>query len=100
MKGGDVVKDGMLRIEEVAVLLDCSINTINSWYRFRAQNPDNEYAKILPDYVQEGGKTGIRLWKRSDIPKFVEFQIKRPVGRAGVMGTVTQKYVKHTNGGK
>ena len=87
------MKDGLLRVEEVALILNCSVNTINAWYRFRSQEPDNEYAKMLPDYIKAGGQTTVRLWKQSDIPKLLEFQHKRPIGRNGVMGKVTQKYV-------
>ena len=89
------MKNGMLRVEEVAIILQCSVNTINSWYRFRAANPDDEYAKMLPNYTQADSRTSARLWKQTDIPKLLEFKHKRPIGRNGVMGSVTQKYVKH-----
>lgn len=84
-----------LRVEEVAIILGCSINTINSWYRFKAHEPDNEFAKMLPEFEREGNnKRGKRLWKQADIKKFVEFQKSRPIGRNGVMGDITQRYVK------
>lgn len=87
-------KEQALRIEEVAIILGVSTNTINYWYRFKAQNPDNEYAKLLPDYHQDGGEKSPRYWKQNDIPKFIQFQEKIPKGRGGIMGAVTQKYVK------
>lgn len=83
---------GMLRIEEVAAILHCSINTVNSWYRFRRSCPDDKYAKMLPDYVQEGGRTSARYWHSDDMWKFVQFRSQLPIGRNGVMGEVTQKY--------
>ena len=85
----------MLRVEEVAIILQVSVNTINAWYRFRAQEPDNEFAKMLPDFVREGtSERSARLWKQADIKKFLKFQECRPMGRNGVMGKVTQKYIK------
>lgn len=83
-----------LKIEEVAIFVGVSVNTINSWYRFKRQNPDNEYAKMIPDYTQEGGDRSIRYWNEKDIDKLIDFKNKRPTGRNGVMGIVTQKYVK------
>lgn len=91
---------GMLRIEEVAAILHCSINTVNSWYRFRRQFPDDEYAKLLPDYVQEKGRTSARYWKSDDLWKFAEFRSKLPIGRNGVMGEITQKYTTRKGGKK
>lgn len=87
------MSNSKLRVEEVAIILGCSINTINAWYRFKAQEPDNEYAKMLPEFTREGER-GMRLWKQADIKKLVEFQKSRPIGRNGVMGDITQKYVK------
>ena len=80
-----------LRIEEVALFLGVSVETINIWYRFKNQHPDNEYAKLLPSFEKEG-KT--RYWKQKDIPKLMKFKETRPMGRNGAMGTITQKYVK------
>lgn len=85
----------LLRIEEVAVILGVSINTINFWYRFKRENPDNEQAQLLPDYIQDDNKTSPRYWRQKDIEKFIQYQETMPRGRKGIMGTVTQKYVKH-----
>lgn len=81
----------LLRIEEVAVTLGCSSKSINNWYWFRRENPDNEYAKMLPDYVQEGSRQ-TRFWRESDIPKLKEFKQSLPQGRGGIMGCITQRY--------
>jgi len=83
----------MLRVEEVAVLLNVSTKTINNWYWFKRENPDNPLSKLLPDYEQTR-PTGARLWKFSDLDKFGEFRDNVVVGRKGVMGNVTQKYVQ------
>lgn len=84
-----------LRIEEVASILGCSINTIENWYRFKRYNPDNEYVKILPEPIRlnESPKAA-RYWKQSDIYKFIEFRNAIPKGRNGLMGSITQKYIK------
>ena len=83
-----------LRIEEVALFLEVSVETINIWYRFKKAHPDNEYAKLLPDYFKDGGT---RYWTQQDVAKLAEFKQKRPMGRNGAMGTITQKYVKKEN---
>ena len=86
-----------LRIEEVAISIGVSVNTINSWYRFKRQNPNDKFAKMLPDYKQDGGERSVRYWDESDIDKLMAFKDAKPVGRNGVMGIVTQKYVKKEN---
>lgn len=86
-----------LRIEEVALFVGVSVNTINAWYRFKRQDPDNEYAKLLPNYKQDGGDRSIRYWTSEDVEKLLEFKQKRPIGKNGVMGIITQKYVKKEN---
>lgn len=80
----------MLRIEEVALLVGVSSQTLNIWYRWRKHNPDNEYAKMLPDYEQSG-KRQMRLWRQSDIWALVEFKNAIPHGRYGILGDVTQR---------
>lgn len=80
-----------LRIEEVALFLGVSVETINIWYRFKNQHPDNEYAQLLPEFVKVNGT---RYWTQEDISKLMDFKEKRPMGRNGAMGAITQKYVK------
>ena len=82
-----------LSIEEVAVACKVSVQTINNWYKFKKENPNSEYARLIPEYVVIGGH-GQRFWNSSDIPALIEFKQKRPNGCKGVMGSVTQKYVK------
>lgn len=82
-----------LRIEEVALRIGSSVQTINYWYRWKKLNPENEYAKLLPDYVQDGANQ-TRYWNSEDIWKLIEFKQKLPHGRKGILGDVTQKYRK------
>lgn len=84
----------LLKIEEVAILIGSSVQTINMWYRFKRSEPENEYAKMLPDYIQKGGLRSTRYWTQKDIYKLIEFKQSIPLGRNGVLGTITQKYVK------
>ena len=86
-------KDRLLKIEEVAVMLNCSVKTINNWYSFKRTQPDHELSKLLPDFIQEGVRQ-TRYWKESDLWKLAEFQAKLPIGRNGIMGCVTQVYAK------
>ena len=86
----------MLRLEELAVLIGVSGKTINNWYMFKKKFPDNEYVKILPDFIQQGNRQ-TRYWKESDVAKLLMFKRSIPTGRNGVMGAVTQKYLKKKN---
>ena len=89
------MKENRLKIAEVATLLECSVNTIESWYRFKRSNPTNKYAMMLPEpYKKDDALRATRYWKQSDIYKLIEFKTSIPRGKNGVMGCVTQKYVK------
>lgn len=85
--------DKLLNIQEVAVLINSSVPTISSWYRWKRLHPDHDLAKMLPDFERHGAHRA-RYWKYGDIWKMVEFKRTIPQGRNGVMGDVTQKYVK------
>lgn len=85
------MEERLLKIEEVAVKIGSSCKSINNWYWFKRENPDNEYAKMLPEYIQYGARQ-TRYWKEEDIPKLIEFKQSIPQGRNGIMGSITQKY--------
>lgn len=94
MNGGKCMQEErLLKLEEVALRVDVSFKTINNWYMFRKQNPDNEYAKMLPDFIQSGARQ-TRYWRESDIWKLIEFKQAIPQGRNGIMGDITQKYYR------
>lgn len=82
-----------LRIEEVAMLIGSSVQSINTWYRFKKWNPDNEACKLLPEFEQSGSRQ-TRYWNSNDVWKLIEFKNSIPHGRNGIMGSVTQKYCK------
>lgn len=84
----------LLRIEEVALLVDSSTQTINNWYRWKRLHPEHPLAKILPDYTQSGERQK-RFWKKSDIWAITEFKNSIPHGRNGVLGDVTQKHTRY-----
>lgn len=83
----------LLTIEEVAVSVGVSVQTINIWYRWKKQNPEHERAKMLPDFIQAKQRQ-VRFWEPQDVMKLIEFKNSVTTGRNGIMGTVTQKYVK------
>ena len=83
----------LLKIEEVAVLVGVSVQTVNNWYLFKRNEPNSELAKMLPDYEQ-GGVRKVRLWDKSDIQKLIEFKRLIPRGCKGAMGNTTQRYVR------
>ena len=84
----------LLRIEEVALLVGVSTQTLNIWYRWKKHNPENEYAKMLPEFQQSGPRQ-MRLWKRSDIWALVEFKNSIPHGCKGILGDITQRKYKY-----
>ena len=86
-------KDKLLRAEEVALMIGKSSKTINTWYSFKKQFPDNKYAKMLPEYEQATSRS-IRLWHSTDIHKLKEFANIIKTGRNGFLGPVTHKKEK------
>ena len=79
-----------LTIVEVAVLLGVSTRSIENWYMFKRKVPDNEYAKILPDFEQNGSRQ-TRYWKLSDVEQLKKFRDIIPHGKDGIMGIITNK---------
>ena len=86
-------EERLLKLEEVAILIGSSGKSINNWYWFKRENPDNEYAQMLPDFIQNGERQ-TRYWRESDIWKLIEFKNAIPQGRNGIMGSITQRYYK------
>lgn len=87
-------KDDLLTVEQVVVLVGCSFNTINYWYRWKRENPEHELAQLLPDPIKKSER-GTRYWKYSDIEKLSEFKHSIPKGRyGGILASVTQRYIK------
>lgn len=82
-----------LNATEVSLLVGCSVPTLNYWYRFKKENPDNHLAKMLPEFSQQGGRQ-TRYWHQDDVFKIIEFKNSIPKGRNGILGSVTQKYIK------
>lgn len=79
-----------VRIEEVALLIGVSSQTLNNWYRWKRLHPEHDLAKLLPEYEQSSPRQ-VRLWDRADIWQLVEFKNTIPRGRNGVLGEITQK---------
>ena len=92
-------KEVMLSATEVCVLVGCSIYTLNYWYDFKAKNPDNELAQLLPEF-ESACTRGKRHWRQSDVGRILEFKSRLPHGRNGILGSVTQKYAKKKGGAK
>lgn len=77
----------MMRVEEVAMRIGVSTQTLNRWYRFKKKNPDAEFTKNLPDYSFEPIPCGVvRVWSEEDVYKLVQFKANIKAGRTGKMG--------------
>lgn len=85
--------EGYIKIEELAMRIDSSVQTINNWYKWKRENPDNELASLLPEYIQEGNRQ-TRYWNTKDIWKFIEFKTAIVHGRNGIMGQFRRKKEK------
>ena len=50
-KGGSKMsqEQRLLDANYVAFLVGISVETLDNWYKFKRQNPDNEYAQLLPN---------------------------------------------------
>ena len=85
-------KEKLLKVEEVALLVGCSAKTVNSWYYFKRDNPENEYAKMLPEFELRPNEHNLqtRFWKQSDIWRLIQFKESIPKGRNGILGNITQ----------
>lgn len=83
----------LLNANEVCALIGTSIYSLDQWYKFKRLYPDNQYAQILPDIIRLPGSKN-RFWNREDIYKLIEFKATIPHGRNGILGDVTQKYVR------
>ncbi len=95
----DSGENRVIRIEEMAMLIGSSVPTISSWYRWKNQNPEHEAAKRLPDFFRVGPH-GARCWHESDVQALKGFKASIKQGRDGLMGSVTQKYVKNSKWSK
>lgn len=76
-----------MRIEEVAMKIGTSSQTLNKWYRFKKAHPEDEAIQKLPDYemvVTSSGK--VRHWTEDDVKKLMEFKDSIIIGRRGKMG--------------
>ena len=80
----------LLNATQTAAKVGISINTLNTWYRFKVMYPNNKYSKILPNYSQKGERQ-TRYWKESDIQKLIEFQKTIPKGRSGILSAVRKE---------
>ena len=81
-------EERLLKATEVAFILGIAPKTLEVWYMFKRKHPDNDYAKMLPDYIQERER-GQRFWKESDVAKIKAFQDAKPKGKNGLFGDIT-----------
>lgn len=81
----------LLNATNVAVLVGVTVPTLTSWYKWKELNPDHELAKFLPDYTKI---SHVRYWERDAVESLLKFKEAKPMGRNGILGEVTQKYVK------
>lgn len=89
------MEERLINVQEVAYRVGCSIQTISGYYKFKNENPNNEYSLMLPDFVRQGNRN-TRYWRESDVAAIIRFRNSIPQGRNGALGSVTQRYVNGT----
>ena len=90
------MENTVLRAEKVAAKVGISTKTLNAWYVYKQNNPENELFQALPDYTRD--EHNCRLWNKDDISKIVRFKKQLPRGRKGVMGKYAGKGTGRENG--
>lgn len=85
------MEEKLLNLNEIALLVGVSTQTINSWYKWKKLHPEHELTKLIPDFTRIGNRN-TRYWKQADAWQLIEFRSSIPQGRNGIMGDVTQRY--------
>ena len=78
-----------MKIEEVAVRIGVSVQTINRWYKFKKENPNDELSKMLPDFTKTKKPCTcgfVREWAEQDLYQLIKFRSMINLGRTGKMG--------------
>lgn len=83
----------LLNANETALMVGISVQTLASWYRWKALHPDHQLAALLPDFTRIGNRR-TRYWTQENIWSLIEFRQSIPRGKNGIMGDVTQMYCK------
>lgn len=86
-------KTNLLNAIQVSLLVETTVPTLNMWYKWKKLNPKHELAELLPVPTIQGKKR-TRYWKTEDVESLIKFKQSLPKGRNGILGEVTQKYVK------
>ena len=85
-----------MKIEEVAMRIGVSVQTLNRWYKFKRENPKDAVSKALPAYKKVKTKSGfVRIWSDEDVWKLTEFRSLVNTGRNGKMGKYKGKGTKN-----
>lgn len=97
------MEERMIKIGEVAFVLDVNQFTVERWYKFKKENPDNEYAKLLPEptRVKNAKNRWVRMWKESDLALLEQFKNAIVPGTKGFMKSqFIYQYQKEKKDGK
>ncbi len=85
-----------LKIEQVATMLGVSAQTLNRWYKFKKQNPNDEISVLLPDYTKVKTTRGwVRIWQPETLWALTQVKSTIRSGRTGQMGKYHGKGTKN-----
>ena len=79
----------LFTMDETAVAVGVTRQTVYNWYKFKEKEPNSDYVKFLPEPITIGRQ---KFWSKSDIDSLMRYKKALPKGRNGVMGRVTQCY--------
>ena len=68
-----------IKVTGLAMMLNCSAESINNWYSWKEKNSKHELAKLLPDFKIINNT---RYWKNEDVYKIAEFVSLLPKGNS------------------
>ena len=83
----------LLNVDDVCDELGITTATLANWYKFKTENPEAEICNLLPEIIRIGPRNA-RFWRVEDLDRLKTFRDEMPRGRRGIMGSVTQRYIR------
>ena len=80
------MKDGLYNVTEVTEIVGITTPTLESWLRFKHEQPEHELSMLLPEPKRVGPRKA-RYWTKEEVRRIMLFKEKLPRGCKGILGT-------------